>query len=135
MGQSNREVVFVRFRVASVASFLCAAALIAGPGQSQAATTLDETIKAKGPAESGYRDLKNGRGEPHIVREEGLARAYGMEGTARPSSEPPGGYGRHLIERALPYALGAETTFELEPGGLRCTIDLPLDRPKQARSA
>ncbi len=41
---------------------------------------------------------------------------------------PPrgGGYGRELIERALPYQLGARTSYELAPDGVRCTIDLPL---------
>jgi PAS domain S-box-containing protein len=36
------------------------------------------------------------------------------------------GYGRHLIERALPYALGARTTYTLSATGVHCTIDLPL---------
>ena len=36
------------------------------------------------------------------------------------------GYGRELIERALPYALNATTSFELTNYGVRCTIDLPL---------
>lgn len=44
------------------------------------------------------------------------------------SSRPEGGYGRMLIEQALPYALGAETTYDLGPTELRCTIDLPLER-------
>ena len=39
-----------------------------------------------------------------------------------------GGYGRELIERALPYALGATTTHEITADGVRCTIDLPLDK-------
>lgn len=43
------------------------------------------------------------------------------------------GYGRELIERALPYALGAKTTFELGPEGARCTIDLPLDKRRRRR--
>lgn len=37
------------------------------------------------------------------------------------------GYGRELIERALPYQLGARTTYVQEPGGVRCEIDAPLD--------
>ena len=37
-----------------------------------------------------------------------------------------GGYGRELIERALPYALQAHTTYDLGEAELRCTIDLPL---------
>jgi two-component sensor histidine kinase len=36
------------------------------------------------------------------------------------------GYGRELIERALPYQLKAETAYELTPEGVRCTITLPL---------
>ncbi len=43
------------------------------------------------------------------------------------------GYGRELIERALPYALGARTAYELGPEGARCTIDLPLDRGRRRR--
>ncbi|MFE1597641.1 CheR family methyltransferase [Methylobacterium sp. ID0610] len=38
------------------------------------------------------------------------------------------GYGRELIERALPYALGAQTRYELDASSLRCRIDLPLDK-------
>ena len=53
---------------------------------------------------------------------------------AAPSApERGGGYGRRLIEKALPYALDAETTYDLQPTRLRCTIDLPLDRPAQSR--
>jgi PAS domain S-box-containing protein len=37
------------------------------------------------------------------------------------------GYGRTLIERGLPYALSARTSFELEEHTLRCSIRLPLD--------
>ena len=36
------------------------------------------------------------------------------------------GYGRELIERALPYQLKAETSYELTPGGVRCTIIVPV---------
>jgi hypothetical protein len=41
---------------------------------------------------------------------------------------PPGshGYGRELIEQALPYSSGAETRYELDETGLRCSIALPL---------
>jgi len=37
------------------------------------------------------------------------------------------GYGRTLIERALPYALSAETTFELGDDSFHCSIRLPLE--------
>lgn len=36
------------------------------------------------------------------------------------------GYGRELIEKALPYALKARTTYEFGERHLRCSIDLPL---------
>ena len=39
-----------------------------------------------------------------------------------------GGYGRELIERALPYQLGAETTYEFGVDGVRCTIEMPIAR-------
>lgn len=42
---------------------------------------------------------------------------------AKPSG---GGQGRELIERALPYQLSAETTYELGPDGVRCTISIPV---------
>jgi two-component sensor histidine kinase len=35
------------------------------------------------------------------------------------------GFGRRYIEDALPYQVGADTSFGLEPGGVRCTIRLP----------
>ena len=42
-----------------------------------------------------------------------------------------GGYGRELIERALPYQLGAETCYDFTPDGLHCTIevDIPEHEP------
>ena len=44
------------------------------------------------------------------------------------------GYGRELIEKALPYALDARTRYELSETGLHCSIDLPLtERRKTAR--
>ncbi|MEJ1977648.1 MAG: HWE histidine kinase domain-containing protein [Acetobacteraceae bacterium] len=40
------------------------------------------------------------------------------------------GFGRELIERALPYDLQAVTSLSFEAGGLRCTIALPLAEPQ-----
>ncbi len=37
-----------------------------------------------------------------------------------------GGYGRELIERALPYQLDARTTFRFCSDGIHCTIDVPV---------
>ncbi|MDF0488433.1 sensor histidine kinase [Sphingomonas sp. H39-1-10] len=39
----------------------------------------------------------------------------------------PRGFGREFIEAALPYQIGATTAFELRPGGIRCTITVPLN--------
>ena len=36
------------------------------------------------------------------------------------------GEGRELIERSLPYQLGARTSFEIRDGGIRCTIAMPV---------
>ncbi|WP_062225706.1 PAS domain-containing sensor histidine kinase [Aureimonas frigidaquae] len=36
------------------------------------------------------------------------------------------GQGRELIERALPYQLGARTDFDLTPDGVHCTIAMPV---------
>jgi len=53
-----------------------------------------------------------------------------------PGAAPQGGgYGRELIERALPYQLGAETTYELGADGVRCTITLPLSSSKERADA
>ena len=37
------------------------------------------------------------------------------------------GFGRDLIERGLPYDLGAATSLRFTPGGARCTVDMALD--------
>ncbi|MRX51340.1 PAS domain S-box protein [Paracoccus sp. S-4012] len=76
------------------------------------------------------RDSPTGRWLHIAWCEEGVTGAP----TDQPSAPPEGGYGRVLIERALPYALGAEVTYALDPGGLRCTIELPLDPPDSLRS-
>jgi two-component sensor histidine kinase len=44
-----------------------------------------------------------------------------------------GGYGRELIERALPYQLGAQTRFAFMPDGVHCTIE--VDIPQRADEA
>jgi len=37
-----------------------------------------------------------------------------------------GGTGRTLIERALPYQIGATTNFNMTPSGVHCSISLPV---------
>ncbi|WP_437872155.1 HWE histidine kinase domain-containing protein [Methylorubrum extorquens] len=51
------------------------------------------------------------------------------EGISRPREEQSPtrrGYGRELIEQAMPYALNAKTHYELGETRLRCAIELPL---------
>lgn len=51
----------------------------------------------------------------------------GIENMARPEDAPRGGgFGRELIERALPYQLGARTVFDLTPDGLYCRIEVEI---------
>lgn len=51
-----------------------------------------------------------------------------VEENVSQAGAPPGrrGYGRELIEHALPYSHGAETRYQLDETGLRCWIALPL---------
>jgi two-component sensor histidine kinase len=44
-----------------------------------------------------------------------------------PDPARPHGFGRQLIEEAIPYQLGASTRFVLEETGLHCVLSLPLD--------
>ena len=46
---------------------------------------------------------------------------------------PHGGQGRELIEQALPYQLGARTSFVMAPDGVHCTIALPVSRRTRAK--
>ncbi|MFW5641547.1 MAG: PAS domain-containing protein [Roseicyclus sp.] len=63
--------------------------------------------------------------------EGGRALAFDWIETGVPAdaAAPRKGFGRELIEQALPYALAAETSYDLGPDGVRCAIVLPLDRP------
>lgn len=53
----------------------------------------------------------------------------------KPVDESRRGYGRELIERALPYSLNAKTSFDHDEVGARCTIDVPLTRSTSRRTA
>ncbi|GJD78812.1 CheR family methyltransferase [Methylobacterium gregans] len=55
----------------------------------------------------------------------------GIATSASPGGEVQSGYGRELIEKALPYALDARTHYELRAGTLHCIIDLPLERRRR----
>ena len=69
----------------------------------------------------GLRRRRDRRSDPHPRLVCNPARKH-REG-AWPKHK---GFGRALIEGALPYSHGAETRYELDEMGLRCSIALPL---------
>lgn len=71
------------------------------------------------------------------AKDERLALEWTETGGQPPKSESESrrGYGRELLERALPYSLNAKTSFEHDEAGVRCTIDMPLKRLKGRRTA
>lgn len=59
----------------------------------------------------------------------GLVLEWRESGVAAVDPRPThSGFGREWIERGLPYQLKASTTLEFQPGGVVCTIVLPLDQ-------
>lgn len=50
----------------------------------------------------------------------------GMNMPVADDTPAPPGYGRELIERALPYQLRASTRYEIVPEGVRCSISVPV---------
>lgn len=71
------------------------------------------------------------KGDPACLRFEW--RETGIVAADADLAPRKGGYGRELIERALPYQFGAETTYALEPNGLRCVVLLPLPERRRRR--
>jgi PAS domain S-box-containing protein len=61
-----------------------------------------------------------------IWRESGVAM---KEDSGRPMRR---GFGLHLIERALPYQLGATTSIEFTADGMVCRMELPIAAPGSA---
>lgn len=76
-----------------------------------------------------WRVIEND-GERHVLIEWD---EYGIKMRERTQSQ--GGYGRRLIEEALPYALEARTRYKLSDNELHCSIELPLkSKSKEAKS-
>jgi PAS domain S-box-containing protein len=114
----------IRLRSASVQTFALALHELATNALKHGALSSPE-----GRLEVSWLRLDGPRGEG-LLRVEW--RESGGPGAVREGQEPPRwGYGRELIERALPYQLGAETTYELGPDGVRCTITLPVSTPSE----
>jgi PAS domain S-box-containing protein len=72
----------------------------------------------------------------HEETKEGAMLRVEWQESGVPTIEPERrGYGRELIERALPYQLDASTSFEYGSDGVRCTICVPVARHSPAASA
>jgi PAS domain S-box-containing protein len=69
--------------------------------------------------------LRDDHGQPHVALE---WRETGITVPDRPQGRGRRGYGSELIERALPYQLDAVTSLEFNRDGVRCLIDLALER-------
>jgi PAS domain S-box-containing protein len=67
-----------------------------------------------------WRELESEAGDRRLVFE------WQESGIVVKQPATSGGYGRELIERALPYSLQAETSLSFETDGVRCVIDMPL---------
>lgn len=72
-----------------------------------------------------------GAGSPRLEVE---WRETGVDTSGQHATLPDRGYGRELIERALPYQLNARTRYELRPDGAFCSIAVPLSKTTAARS-
>lgn len=82
----------------------------------------------EGHVEVTWRLIATGDGEQRLRVE---WRETGVPGAPASTRK---GYGRELIERALPYQLAAETHYELGPDGVRCTITAPVSSTYAAGS-
>ena len=68
-----------------------------------------------------WATLQNGRA-PHLNLD------WKETGVGVLSPEPRRrGFGQELIERTVPYELGASAELVFEPGGVRCRIDMPMN--------
>ena len=59
-------------------------------------------------------------GEPRLMLD------WRERGVSMPEQPRRQGYGRELIERALPYQLRAETRLLFTPDGVHCTLGVPI---------
>ncbi|MGN7127428.1 HWE histidine kinase domain-containing protein [Methylorubrum thiocyanatum] len=108
----------VRLRKASVQTLALAVHELATNARKYGALTTDHgrlsvTWRADGSARDGGRLLVE-------WIEEGISRPRDPQNPMRR------GYGRELIEQAMPYALNAKTRYELGETRLLCAIELPL---------
>ena len=108
----------VRLRKATVQTFALALHELATNALKYGALTTPQ-----GRLSVTWRTCASEEGRRLLVEwvEEGLVRERQIQ---QPVTR--GGYGRELIERALPYALKARTRYELSDTALHCAINIPL---------
>ncbi|GJE41524.1 PAS domain-containing protein [Methylobacterium soli] len=119
---------FVRLRKATVQTFALALHELATNARKYGALTSEH-----GQLRVTWRTYAaDGEGRRLLLDwvEEGIS--HPLEG--RDAVSKRRGYGRELIERALPYVLQAETSYELGETVLRCSIDLPLSERADPRT-
>ena len=108
----------VRLRKASVQTLALAMHELATNARKYGALTTEH-----GRLSVTWRADRNEQGGGNLLIEwieEGISRPRATYGPMRR------GYGRELIERAMPYALNAKTRYELGETRLLCAIELPL---------
>jgi PAS domain S-box-containing protein len=71
--------------------------------------------------------LQERDGQTHVILN---WRETNPDVTGSPLAPRGTGYGRELIERALPQQLNASTKLEFTADGVRCSVELPLERTK-----
>lgn len=69
-------------------------------------------------------DIERTEGQPSVLHV--FWQETGVPGLALGEDRTQPGYGRELIERALPYQLKATTQYELLPEGVRCSLSVPV---------
>ena len=72
-----------------------------------------------------WERIADTRGDPWMRME---WRESGMDSKKKMASSASSGYGRTMLERALPHAVGARTVYDLGGTELRCLIEIPLRR-------
>ncbi len=76
--------------------------------------------------------LRDAGGAPHLCI---LWYETGIDGPDEADAARSNGFGRSLIEKALPYQLGGETDYRLTRNALHCTIAIPLGRKRKATAS
>jgi PAS domain S-box-containing protein len=105
--------------------------VIAGPPvalNEKASETLGLAVHELATNAVKYGALASPTGKLHVswsIDEGPLVLDWRETGLEAPPQIANRGYGRELIEVALPFALGAQTRWDCRPNGIECRIELP----------